>query len=372
MKQLPADHRPYADKYFLRTNQILKAEGLNPTVSMNVFTRGEGRVAGLEEAISILDAYSDLRTTGEVWVTREAEYETKMPLMVIKGPVQSFVELETMYLGVLSAAISTANGMSEPDVADITARMKRLTEIYDGKPITYFGARHYHWSLDGKIAKAALAGGAVQTSTDIGSSNIGKEGVGTTPHLLTLVLGAVYGKDAATLMTAKLFDKYISTTVPRVTLVDTFNRELTDGLMVAQYFGERKNIFRLDTCGENIGEGGTSHWQGRDPAYMTGTGITIELATNFRNNLIAHGLGDYTETFLTSGMGNEEKAKAFMEADRAFKTKTGCNLFAGVGVGEISPAIFCTADIFEIDGRQFAKNGREILGVDYGKMERVF
>ncbi len=371
--KLPEDHRQYADKYFVRTKEILMREGLNPVVSMNVFTRGEGRVAGLEEAVEILDAYSDIAKTGEVWVSRNQEYYTKMPLMVIKGPVQSFVELETMYLGVISAAITAEKGISKPEPGEIKAKLERLTAIYGDKPITYFGARHYHWSLDKEIAAAALEGGAVQTSTDIGSSNIEKEGVGTTPHLLTIVLGAAYGVETATLRTAQLFDKYMPASIPRVTLIDTFNRELTDSLMVARYFGERKSMFRIDTCGENVGEGGTIYAgnNGRDPEYRTGTGVTIELVTNFRVNMINNGFGESTDIFLSSGFGDEEKARAFVKADKEFREKTGYSLFAGVGIGEVTEAKFATADIFEVEGKPFSKTGREIKNADYSKMERV-
>ncbi len=370
---LPNQHQPYTDKYFLRTNQILRAENLNPRVSMKVFARGEGKVAGLEDAVEVLRQYSDLRKQGEVWVTRDSVYHNKEPLIVIKGPVQSFAELETMYLGVLSDALTKAAGLPRPNPEEIRAKFARLKEIYQDIPITYFGARHYHWSLDQEIAAAALERGAIQTSTDIGSSNIGKEGVGTTPHLLTLVLASVYGKYQATLKTAELFDKHMPHDIPRLTLADTFNRELTDSLMVAEYFGLRRNLFRIDTCGENIGEGG-SLYQGekaKDPSYQVGTGVTIELATNFRENLIQHGFGDYTDTFLSSSFGNEEKARAFVQANQEFKARTDYDLFVGVGIGEVSPAKFCTADLFEVDDKPLSKVGREVTSADYSVMKRV-
>jgi nicotinate phosphoribosyltransferase len=175
------------------------------------------------------------------------------------------------------------------------------------------------------------------------------------------------------LKTAELFDRYMPREIPRMTLVDTFNRELTDSLMVAEHFGDRKNFMRIDTCGENIGEGG-SLYKGRkekDPNYEVGTGVTIELARNLRTNLISHGYGDYTETFLTSGFGDEEKARAFVRANEKFKKETGYNLFMGVGIGEVSRARFCTADIFEVEGKPLSKVGREVRGLDYSALERV-
>lgn len=370
---LPEKHEPFTDKYFLRTNQILKAEGLNPEISMKVFARGTGEVDGLEDAVEVLDKFSDLSETGEVWVTKNEIYQNKEPLMVIKGPVQSFAELETMYLGVLSDAITKTAGIEEPNLGEVQEKFEILSEIYGEIPITYFGARHYHFSLDKEIAAAALKGGAVQTSTDIGSSNIGLQGVGTTPHLLTIVLSSIYGKENATLETAKLFDKHMDENIPRVTLVDTFNRELTDSLAVAEYFGKRQNMFRIDTCGENIGEGGSPYDGGKtkDLSYQVGTGVTVELAKNLRLNLIENGHGYSTGTFLSSSFGNTEKAKIFVQANNEFKSETGYDLFVGVGIGEVSEAKFCTADIFEVDGKYLSKTGREVSGIDYTNLRRA-
>jgi len=373
-QKLPDSHKPYTDKYFIRTNDILKKEGINPSISMKVFCRGDGPVAGLEEAVEILNRYSDLEEVGgEVWVTTKEEYSNSEPLMIIKGPVQSFVELETMYLGVLSGAISGVVGILPPEPKAVTAKLKRLKDIYMDIPIIYFGARHYHWTLDKEIAGAALKAGATQTSTDSGSSNIGQKGVGTTPHLLTIVLAFLYGIEDATLKTAELFDKHIPLEIPRVTLVDTFNRELTDSLRVAKYYGIRKNSLRLDTCWENIGEGG-SLYNGRktmDPDFRTGTGVTIQLTSRLRNMLIENGFGDNTDIFLSSGFGNELRAKAFVRANNEFRDKTGYSLFSGVGIGEISEGKFCTADVFEVEGRPLAKNGREENTIDYSTMKRV-
>lgn len=375
---LPGSHVPYTDKYFLRTNEILVKENINPRISMKVFCRGKGPAAGLDEAVEILTTYSDLeKQRGEIWITGKEQFSNNEPLMIVKGPVQSFVELETMYLGVLSAAISEAVGIAAPDSDQITGKLKRLKSIYQDIPIIYFGARHYHWSLDKSIAGAALRGGAVQTSTDIGSSNIGQKGAGTTPHLLTIVLASIYGPENATLKTAELFDKHIPPGIPRVTLVDTFNREITDSLAVARYFGDRKNAFRIDTCGENTGEGGSlynGNYNGKkepDPTYQTGPGVTIELTVNVRNALIKNGYGESTEIFLSSGFGNETKAAAFVKAHYEYREKTGYSLFTGVGIGEISEARFCTADIFEVNDRPLAKTGREAGPIDYSTMKRI-
>jgi nicotinate phosphoribosyltransferase len=197
---LPKDHRPYTDKYFLRTKEILVKERLNPRVGIKISAYGEGKVSGLAQLVSVLQAYAPMHRL-EVWVKKKADFTDLEPLAIIKGPVQDLVELETMYLGVLSDSISRANGLQKPDFCLARHNMKQVCELL-GVPVTYFGARHYHWMYDADLAKAALLGGAVQTSTDVGSSNINKDGVGTMPHILVVVLASKYGIEKATLRQA--------------------------------------------------------------------------------------------------------------------------------------------------------------------------
>jgi len=103
-------------------------------------------------------------------------------------------------------------------------------------------------------------------------------------------------------------------------------------------------MFRIDTCEEVVGESGTPIKHG----YQTGPGVTIELVQKIRQLMIDHGFARYTENFLSSGFGNEQKAAAFVKANEDFKKKTGYNLFKGVGIGEVHEGIFCTADVCEV------------------------
>jgi nicotinate phosphoribosyltransferase len=361
MHMLPQDHRPYTDKYFLRTSQILKDEGLNPKVGIKITAAGAGKVAGLSRIVEVLQQYTGMRGI-EAWVTRKQEFKGKELLALIKGHVQDIVELETLYLGMLSDALSKANGLDCIDYDDVRAHMRELQEILQ-VPITYFGARHYHWLHDEDIARAALLGGAVQTSTDAGSININKEGAGTMPHILVIVLAWKYGKAEATLKAAELFDKHMPADVPRVILVDTFAREVTDARKVAGYFDDREHAIRIDTCPESLGEGSTDI---ADAHFRTGRGLTIELVENVKTALMK----SKTKIFLTGGLGNLAKAKAFADASKAFKNRTGQALFDAVGVGEVAPCISATADVFEVEGKQLAKKGRESR-VDYSGMMKL-
>jgi len=352
MKKLPKSHRPFTDKYFLRANEILKKEGINPTVMYQVFVRkGPGIVDGLEEAVEIIDTYSPKfrQNGGKIYSLCDGDhFESCEPLMHIEGKVQDILELETMYLGVISAATTLANGGSMPDLKQVTANAKKISDLAGERPCSYFGARHWHWSLDKAINKAAFEGGFVSTSTDIGAELIGQKGMGTTPHALILSMGN-------TVDAIKAFDKHIDSSVPRIILIDTFNKEIGDALESAHALEGRLYGVRIDTCGENIPETCNAYRgnNGRDPSYKTGKGVTIEIARHMRNALRGTG-HHYAKIVLSSGFGNPEKIKAFNEAEE----KLGIRLYDALGVGGLYEARFATSDIVRIDGKNFAKKGR--------------
>jgi len=329
----------YTDKYFTRTRLILEKEGLNPKISMVVFARGGGKVAGLAKTASLVKDCAQAK----VYITAKKEFSDMMPLMLIKARAQDIIELETIYLGVLSDELSRANGFSRPEPESVRKKFEELKSIYRGIPITYFGARHYHYSLDKEIAAAALDGGAIQTSTDEGSSNINRQGVGTMPHLLPIILARYHGKANATLKSAELFDRYIDKQVPRIVLVDTFAKEITDSLAVAEYFKGRCMV-RIDTNSESVGEGQSE--KGVTPGLVNAVRKALDM--EYRN----------TGIFLSGGFGDEAKAMLFMKAYDKYMQATGRKLFEGVGIGAVTDGVFCTADCIEVDGHGISKAGR--------------
>ncbi len=380
--RLPDDHKPYTDKYFLRSQQILEAAGINPTVGIKEFARGTGPVAGIDETVDVFERYApDLDEDGAVWATEKDRFETKDPLMVIEAPIQDVIDLETMYLGVHSHHLTDAHpDYDVPDPDTFGEQVKAATEIYDearradggtGIPLLYFGARHYHPLQDNELAAAALENGAVQTSTDVGSSNIGEDGVGTTPHILTLALASEYGKENATRKTAELFDTYMPDDIPRVTLVDTFNREIDDALAVCEAMEERygdewEHSFRVDTCGENVAQGAENYdlddiFAGIDLGdYAEGSGVRVAGVAALRDTLIDEGYGDNTDIVLSSGMGDPEKAAAFVNAQNTYVAETGYDLFKAVGAGSFADGVHCTADMYLADGNLLYKDGRAV------------
>ena len=156
---LPERFEPYSDKYFLRTHEVLAAEGVNPWVRAQVFIRkGPGEVAGIEESIAMLERFTKLKEHGgKVYALPEgARYDPRETLMVIEGPIQDIIALETLYLGALTAATTRLNdGVEKVDTKAAEENMRKVVELAGGRPVSYFGARHWSYLEDPAIAAAA-------------------------------------------------------------------------------------------------------------------------------------------------------------------------------------------------------------------------
>ncbi len=331
---LPEDHKPFTDKYFLRSRKILKRDGLNPRAKYQVFIQnGSGIVCGLDEAIAIIRKYSSKPEEIEINALYDGmPFKEKETIMTIEGPVQDLIELETMYLGVISAGSSIASAMNE------------ICSIASGKDVFYFGARHWRFDSDRELSYAAWVGGAKGVSTDIGASSFGGKGMGTIPHALVLVYGS-------TIKTAEKFFEVFGSEAKVIALVDTFNKEITDSLKAAEALGDKLYGVRLDTCMENRGE-----------STFKGTGVTVELARKVRSELDRHGFQN-VKIFLSSGF-NAGKVREFVEAEKKYG-----KFFDAIGTGSVFDFRFATSDIVEIDGRPCHKTGRPFK--PNARLERV-
>lgn len=252
--------------------------------------------------------------------------------------------------------------------------MKEITSYTTNRPVIYFGARHWNYLSDKKISEAAIRGGAVGTSTDIGSSNLNKKGVGTIPHALEVIFGWVYGQENAVLEATKSFDKWISKKIERVALVDYNNKEIDDTIKIVN---QLKNVtwIRLDTCGENIIQNSLSfdnlkdhngiyypeekinqiikEYFDVDIKYSTipkedlcfwfGNGVTISGVYLLKKTLISNNKPNI-KIMLTSGFGNIMKVKAFSKAEKILKIK----LYDSLGIGGLYPSRDATMDIVAV------------------------
>ena len=319
---LPEDHKPYIDKYFLRSREILEKEGLNPRVKYQVFIqRGSGIACGIDEAIAIIRKYAS-DSEIEISALYDGEpYSEKETIMEIEGPVQELIDLETLYLGVISAGTTIATQMDE------------ICSAAGGKDVFYFGARHWRFDSDRELSYAAWVGGAAGASTDIGAKTFGGKGMGTIPHALVLAFGD-------TVKAAEKFAEHFSSESKVIALIDTYNKEITDSLRAAEALGEKLYAVRIDTAGGNTGEG-----------CSQGKGVTVGLARKVRKALDENGHKE-VKIFLSSGFG-AGKVREFVEAEKKYG-----KFFDAIGTGSVFDFRFATADIVEKDGKPCFKAGR--------------
>lgn len=341
---LPEDYRPYIDKYFLRSKEILQKDNLDPIVKYQIFIReAPCAVYGIDESIALIKKYAP---TAKIWALGEGKTAGSCEtIMLIEDKVQNIIDLETMYLGVISAETTLKNDNKDIDLEKIEKNMRTIAEMAYPRPVMYFGARHWRYDRDAEISKACFDGGASDCSTDIGAATVGRKGVGTTPHALEAVYHWKYGIGRAVTEATRAFDKYISKEVLRIALVDYANREVRDTVSV--YESLRKNLYgiRIDTCGEN-------YMEGIMPLPEDPKGVSVKGVYSVKKRLEDSGMN--IKIFLTSGFGNPEKVKDFINAEAELKTR----LFDGLGGGQMFYSRAATADIYEVEGEQIHKVGR--------------
>jgi nicotinic acid phosphoribosyltransferase len=214
-----------ADVYFLRTEQLLAAEGRNPIVSMEVFARVDGAtLCGIDEVKGLLAiALESDAAAGraDLWALADGDQiAAKEVVLRIRAPYRSIAHLETSYLGALSHGTGWATAA------------RKVVAAAGLIPVVAFGARHVHPNIADRLDYAAIVGGAIGASTPSGSARHGIAPVGTMPHALILLYGD-------TVEAALAFDRSADPEVPRIVLVDTLRDESEESTRVAAALGAR-------------------------------------------------------------------------------------------------------------------------------------
>jgi nicotinate phosphoribosyltransferase len=320
----------YADKYFVRTREVLEKSGQDPRVTMQVFQKQAAWLGGVDEAIAVLKtcltegyAWEDL----EVTALRDGDpVEPHETVMFISGPYRAFAHLETVYLGVLSRRTRVATNT------------RLVVEAAWPKPVLFFPARFDHWLVQTGDGYAAHIAGAIGVSTDAQASWWGSRGIGTVPHALIAALG---GDTVAATMA---FAEHMPADVKVISLVDFDNDCVGTSLAVARALGPRLAGVRLDTSETMVDRSVVPLMGGFDPR-----GVNPHLVRAVRSGLDAEGF-QHVEITVSGGF-DPEKIRRFEAAGVPVDSYgVGSSLFAG--------RFDFTADIVMVDGRPAAKRGR--------------
>ncbi len=317
----------YSDKYFVRTREILLADGHHPRVTLQVFGKDHAFLGGIDEAIAILRLcaleWSDLEVRALYDGDPIEPWET---VLEIEGPYAAFAHLETIYLGVLSRRTK------------VGTNTRRVVEAAAPKEVMFFPARHDHWLVQTGDGYAAHIAGAIGVSTDAQASWWGSEGVGTVPHGLI----AAYAGD--TVGASVKFAEHMGDDVKLVTLVDFENDCVRTSLEVARALGDRLYGVRLDTSEMLVDTSVVPQMGDFKP-----TGVVPRLVWNVRNALDANGFGPVK--IVVSGGFTVEKIHDF--------ERRGVPVDAyGVGSSLFQGRFDFTADVVRHEGKPCAKVGR--------------
>ncbi len=300
-----------ADIYFLRTRKILEAEGLNPTVTMEIFPGREGLLCGMNEVLDLLSLV--LPPTAEVEALEEGQaMQAKEVVLRLTAPYNSFGLYETALLGILAHESGWATAAHQ------------CVQAAAGIPVISFGARHVHPDVSARMEYAALVGGCAGCATTAGAELAGLEASGTIPHAMVLIFGD-------TVKATLAFDRHIDPKINRIALVDTFKDEAEESLRVAEALGRKLWAVRLDTPAE----------RGR---------VTAELVKEVRARLDQAG---YEHVKITvSGGVDVARIRHFIAQGTPVDAFGVGSYIAG------APPIDFTADIKAVEGRPLAKRGR--------------
>lgn len=301
--------------YFSRADEILAAEGLDPLVTLEIFSRRSGVLCGIDEAKVLLahvlgdcppeEAEVQALSDGDPFGSREV-------VLRIRARYRAFGLYETAILGMMAQSSGWATAARE------------CVDAAAPKPVISFGARHVHPDVTDTLDYAAIVGGCVGASTPAGARLAGLNPTGTMPHSLVLIFGD-------TVRAAEAFDRVLSPDVPRVVLVDTFRDEAEEALRVAYALGDRLYGIRLDTPAE----------RGR---------VTVDLVHEVRARLDQAGF-EHVRIIVSGGL-DPERIRSFQEAAAEVDS-----FAVGSHISGARPIDF-TGDLKEIDGRPIAKRGR--------------
>ena len=318
----------YSDSYFLRTQEILNAEGYQPRVLMQVFQRGQAILCGIDEAIAIIQTCSHRPENLAIHALYDGDpIEPWETVLTIEGSLADFVHLETVYLGSLSRQTK------------IATNVRKTVTAANGKPVLFFPSRFDHYSVQASDGYAARIGGVSGVSTPANALYWNGQAMGTIPHALI----AAYNGD--TIAATQAFDHNVDHTVNRVALVDFDNDCVQTSLAAARNLGDKLWAVRLDTA-DNLVDISVLPQMGD----FKPTGVCGPLVWNVRRALDREGFGHVK--IMVSGGFNAERIQQF-ERDNV-----PVDVYA-VGSSLFTDNVNFTADIVIVDGQPCAKVGRK-------------
>ncbi len=264
------------DIYFPRCEEILKKEGINPAVVMEVTALSLpdrwGIFCGLGDVVNLLEGLPvTIDALPEGTLFRENE-----PVLRIAGRYRDFSRYETAILGFLCHSSGIASAAAHIIIAAA------------GRPVYSFGSRRQHPAIATMIERSAWIGGVDGVSNTRAPAGIPV--VGTMPHAFVMCFDS---PEAAW----RSFDANAPEDIPRVMLCDTYCDEKSESLKGA---GCGATSVRLDTPRSRRGNMKAIidevRWEldahnYRDVGIFLSGGVTRDDIIAYRGSVDAFGVG---------------------------------------------------------------------------------
>lgn len=366
----------YADRYFVLTAATVASAGLDPIVTMQLFAKRSGVVAGMYESLRMLQTQLAVnQRTGARYAFDELTIDTLAdgdavvpwePVMHITGPYIAFAHLETDYLGVIARRTL------------IATNVHRVIDAANGKPVIFMGARHDDWRVQTADGFAAKVGGIASVSTDANGAWWGAGGVGTMPHSM---IAAFNGDVVRATLAFTQYCRDTALNIDIVSLTDYHNDAISDSIAVARAMRDSFGHgalwgVRIDT-GERLVDKSLEVDAMRHPERRL-NGVCPELVRLLRSAFDSEGF-DYVKIGVSGGF-HVRKIEHF-EAEKVPVDFYGVgSSLLGHNDGEVDGLtnnFDFTADVVRVDGRAESKTGREERGnsrfvrLDHALLEKL-
>jgi nicotinate phosphoribosyltransferase len=211
------------DRYFIWTENVLRAKDVNPLVVAEVTTSSWGIFAGLEDVLKLMEG----KPISLYAMPEGALFFPHEPVITIVGRYLDFARFETPLLGFICYTSGVATMAFKSKLAA------------GNKGVFSFGTRRQHPALAAVIERAAYIGGVDGVSNYAAEKYLGLKSMGTMPHALIIS----FGNQVAAW---KAFDEVIDQSVARTMLIDTYYDEKTEAILAVENV-KRVNGVRLDT-----------------------------------------------------------------------------------------------------------------------------
>lgn len=319
------------DAYFTRTLEILRRKPISRPVAMEIRASSFPNqwpwavFAGLEETVSML---ADTGKSIDLFSIPEGTlFRAGDPVGYLMGDYVDLCVYETAVLGLLCQATG------------IATRAARCVKAADGKPVLSFGTRRVHPAIAPMVDRNAYVGGCSGYSNVLAAEMFGGTASGTMPHALILLAGD-------TVTAARMFHEVIDPSVPRISLIDTFQDEKFEAVRVAEALGRDLYAVRLDT-----------------PSSRRGNFAEIFQEVRWELNLRGF---EHVKLIASGGLDEYSIPSLNLYCD-------------GYGIGTCisnAPVVDYALDIVEIDGQPIAKRGKysarkRLLKNDRSLLERT-